>query len=239
MRRDFSDEMLNAFVDGELDRQESEELYAAMQADAELSNRVCLLRGMKGLTRLAYGQPPAAERVRAPMRWGRLGGAVAATLALFAFGFGSGWWLKPLPAESGWAMGMQGLNPAQIRQAAQTGKVILHIDSGDAARLEVALDSVEKLLAEAAAGGGDPEIEVVANSYGLELLREGGSPFAHRVAELSLKYNHLSFVACGQTVARLQREGQVVKLLPEAQMVPSAVGQIVSRMQQGWVYIKA
>ncbi|MGF1547078.1 MAG: hypothetical protein ACFCUG_07105 [Thiotrichales bacterium] len=238
MRREISDEMLNAFVDGELDSPEAEQLFEAMQLDTELSNRICLLRGMKGLTRLAYGHPPQREQRRVAKNWAQIGAVAAAVLVVFTLGFGGGWWLKPLPAESGWAMGLQGLTPAQFRQAARSGKVILHIDSGDEERLTIVLDSVEKLLADAAAAGRDPEVEVVANSYGLDLLREESSPFARRVTDLSLRYSHLSFVACGQTVARLQREGAVVKLLPEAQMVPSAVGQIVSRMQQGWIYIK-
>ena len=57
-----SDEMLHAFIDGELDVAESEILIARMQEDRALSQRVCELRSLCSMVRLAYAEPPVVER---------------------------------------------------------------------------------------------------------------------------------------------------------------------------------
>ena len=53
-----SDETLHAFVDGELDVAESETLIARMRDDKELAQRVCALRSLQSMVRLAYAEPP-------------------------------------------------------------------------------------------------------------------------------------------------------------------------------------
>jgi anti-sigma factor RsiW len=53
-----SDETLHAFVDGELDVAESETLIARMRTDKELAQRVCSLRSLQSMVRLAYAEPP-------------------------------------------------------------------------------------------------------------------------------------------------------------------------------------
>ncbi len=238
MNQDISDEILNAFVDGELDREETEEIFNRLQTDQALASRICLLRSMKGMTRLAFNHPPPSERTAATLRRDRiLGRAVAAVLAVMV-GFGGGWWASGGRPATEPEPVFAGLQPMSLSKAVETGKVVIHVDTDDAVKLKTVLDSIEKLMAEAKARGRDPELEVIANSNGLDLLRAGVSPFPNRVSDLALRYHHLSFVACGQTVARFQREGKTVELLPEVQMVPSAVGQIVNRLQQGWAYLK-
>mgnify|MGYP003542886813 FL=1 len=54
MRKNFSDESLNAFVDNQLGTQEREEILAAVTEDAELGQRLCALRATKELVRHAY-----------------------------------------------------------------------------------------------------------------------------------------------------------------------------------------
>jgi intracellular sulfur oxidation DsrE/DsrF family protein len=81
-------------------------------------------------------------------------------------------------------------------------------------------------------------VEIVANSGGLDLLREGVSAHAGRIAGLRAAYPGLSLVACGQTARRLRESGTAVHLLPGTIMASSALDQIVLRMQQGWAYVR-
>jgi intracellular sulfur oxidation DsrE/DsrF family protein len=81
-------------------------------------------------------------------------------------------------------------------------------------------------------------IEIVVNSYGLDLLRADVTPLANRVETMARRHANLSFVACGQTVARLKRDGAKVELLPVALTASSAINEIMTRMGQGWVYVK-
>jgi hypothetical protein len=93
----------------------------------------------------------------------------------------------------------------------------------------------DRLLAQRGASG---RVEIVANSFGLNLLRADVTLLAGREA-MARQHANLSFVACGQTVARLKQEGVKVDLLPVVHTATSAINEITTRMGQGWVYVKA
>ncbi len=225
----LSEETLNAFVDGQLDAAERARVYAALRADPRLAERACELRELKELVQEAHARPPRPYRppARGP-RWWQM---AAAALALVFVGAGAGWMGHRLAAGDGASLA--------VRAAARTGdRIILHISSGDAGSLRAALDETERLLARAHAEGRPLRIEVVANGKGLDLLRADVSPYAERIRRLTERYDNVVFLACERAIARLRERGVEVRLLPEARTAPSALEQIVTRLQQGWVYIK-
>ncbi|MBZ0251642.1 MAG: hypothetical protein K8F93_18450, partial [Burkholderiales bacterium] len=57
-----SDEMLGAFVDGQVDRAEWAGIAQAVEGDAALREEVCRLRATKEMVRHAYASPPPAAR---------------------------------------------------------------------------------------------------------------------------------------------------------------------------------
>jgi intracellular sulfur oxidation DsrE/DsrF family protein len=115
---------------------------------------------------------------------------------------------------------------------------LLHIDSGSPQKMLDVLDQAERYLNQAEAQGRALQLEVVANSHGLNLLRAGYSPYSERIAQMRQRHANLQFIACSQSVARFTSEGQRVVLLPAATTAPTAVGEIVSRLQQGWTYVR-
>ncbi|MGA7800908.1 MAG: hypothetical protein WCC36_08860, partial [Gammaproteobacteria bacterium] len=128
---------------------------------------------------------------------------------------------------------------SNINQVAHTRKVILHISSANPKRIEEGLDMAERLLRTYKAKHEKAELEVVANAGGLNLLRAGVSPFAGRVKRMQEQYANLAFMACQTAINKLKREkGVDVKLLPQALLTPSALEEILNRLQDGWVYIK-
>jgi intracellular sulfur oxidation DsrE/DsrF family protein len=68
MKKDehFSEEQLNAFVDGELDPEEKSRLYNESAHSPELDLRLCQLRKLKELVRHAYDDVPPAKRPGGP-----------------------------------------------------------------------------------------------------------------------------------------------------------------------------
>ncbi len=231
MTREISDETLHTFVDGELAVDESERLIARMQEDVSLAARVCELRNLQSMVRTAYAEPPppAGRADRASRR--RLAGLAAAAVML-ATGLTAGWVLRGLDDAP------DGVHLARIVAPAGQGKMLLHLDSAEPQRMEAALDAAERLLDEAERQGRQMQVEIVANSQGIGLLRAGVSPHAARIAQLHARHVSLQFVACGQTVARLADEGERVVLLPAVRTAPTAVGEIVDRLQQGWTYVR-
>ncbi|MBP8294646.1 MAG: hypothetical protein KAX84_00975 [Burkholderiales bacterium] len=228
-RRNFSDEHLNAFVDNQLGARECDEILAAIATDAGLGQRVCALRATKELVRHAYGRAPAprrAPRRRLPV-WGS---ALVASVVLAA----------------GVLIGWQGHHAATIATpgsmaawtdrlfAAEPARILIHLDSSRSEHMDAALDLAEAYLAKT----GNARIEVIANNTGLDLLRARTTPYAGRIAELKAHHERVGFIACGQTIARLQAVGQDVSLVPEAAVTRTAIEHVAERVQQGWTYLK-
>ena len=228
--RSFSDEHLNAFVDNQLGAQECDEILAAVARDAELGQRLCALRAAKELVRHAYGRVPAARRTR-NLHLPVWGGALAASVVLM-LGVLAGWLghhaatrVEAPRSMAAWAGGLFAAEPARI---------LIHLDSSRAEQMDAALDLAEAYLAKA----GSAQVEVIANHRGLELLRVDTTPYAARITELKAHHARVGFVACGQTIARLQGVGVAVELVPEAAVTRTAIEHVAERVQQGWTYLK-
>jgi len=236
-----SDEILHAYIDGELDVAESEKLIARMREDTELAQRVCALRSLRSMVRLAYAEPPLAGRqARAVPRRHFMQRCAFGCLVLLA-GLGGGWALRGLDAQAvatAPALLPGDIQVVSLRQHADPNRIMLHLDSAAPGKMQAVLDQAERLLDDAERQGRAMQLEVIANSRGVDLLRAGHSPYADRIAQMERRHANLQWVACGQSIARLRSDGEVVTLLPAARTAPTAIGEIVTRLQQGWTYVR-
>jgi len=240
MKPAVSDEILHAFIDGELDVAESETLIARMQQDQVLAQRVCALRSLCSMVKLAYAEPPVID-ARPPVRRRQLMQRCAFGCLVLFVGLSSGWALRGLawPADVTQPAAVpDGYRTVSLAHEADPNRIILHIDSAAPEKMRAALDRADQLLDDADRQGRTMQLEVIANSHGLDLLRAGQSPYAERIARMSRRHANLQWVACGQTIARITGEGQKVELLPAARTAPSAIGEIITRLQQGWTYVQ-
>ncbi|MDD4881010.1 MAG: zf-HC2 domain-containing protein [Gallionellaceae bacterium] len=237
MKESPSQEYLNAFVDGELAAGEREEAMAHLEDDPAFKSAVCELRVMKELVRGAYADLPSGHKARpfsCPPVWRQ---AMVAGLFLI-LGLGGGWFAHGVPAPDRVERlaGLPGgYMPISLSDRVDSDKIVLHLDSSDPARIDAVLDLAGRLLDQR---GAQAQVEIVVNSSGLNLLRQDISPYRGRIASLSRHYGNLAFLACGQTMARLKQEGVDVVLVPEAGVASSAINEILTRMSQGWVYVK-
>ena len=241
----ISDEHLNAFVDNQLDADEKSRILTAINADDTLNHRACELRRLRELVQHAYDipPPPASRRphVDRKQRWRQ---AIAASL-LLALGGVTGWVGNAQQQEPTLqAMYINEQKAFQTANLAQTPikggerRILLHISSADPEKLEKALDTAEKLLATYRKLQQPVELELVANAGGLNLLLANTSPFADRVRTLQREYDNLTFLACQTAMDQLRREQHLTpQLVPEAIITPSALEEILLRLQQGWMYI--
>jgi intracellular sulfur oxidation DsrE/DsrF family protein len=243
--RTFSDEQLNAFVDGQLDADEKSRILSALNGDDELNRRACELHRLHDLVQHAYDLPPSAS-IRQPVNTQRRGWrqAVAATVML-AVGGTLGWvaharQLQPLNLQAMYLDEEKAFQTSELDQAPMQGehKILLHLSSAEPEKLEHALTTVENLLKRYQQRAQPVEVELIANAGGLDLLRADISPYAKRVSALQRQYDNLTFVACQNAMDRLRRDThQNPDLLPEALVTPNALEEILLRLQQGWVYI--
>ncbi len=239
MKEVYSREYLNAFIDGELTNEERLEFLQQLEHDAELKAEACQLRSLKEMVRGSYQEvKPRSHRHRDLADWHGLRQALAAGLLLVC-GLICGWLANEhyhRPSGFDRLAGLpDGYRPVALTRRVDPDKLVLHVDTSDRAVFERALVMAESLLAH------DPRrrsVEIVVHSGGLDMLRADVTPYSDRIHRLAQQHANMAFIACGNTVARYQREGKKVVLLPEAKVVSSAVGEIVQRLQQGWVYIK-
>jgi len=237
-----SQEYVHAFIDGELAADERELALARLESDPAFKAAVCEAQARKAWIQVSYGATPTSPRQALgidTMDW-RLPLAAAVLLAV---GMGGGWLLRDIFALQQGVAAIAGL-PGEYRAVVAAGrvdpgKIVLHLDAGEPERLARVLDIADSLLSR---HGAHARIEIIVNGYGLDLLRADLTPadqaLGQRIVAMARRHANLSFVACGQTVARLKREGVTVELLPVAHVASSAINEITTRMSQGWVYVK-
>jgi hypothetical protein len=237
-----SEEMLGAFVDGQLDGADWAAVAQAVDGDERLREEVCRLRTVKELVRHAYAEPrtrPARELGRRRAGW--LGLAASSLAFAMAGWFGHAQWNSPpaLDAASAYALRGDWHSLHGDWGSLQEGKVLVHVSSSGREALSAALDEVEDLLRDAAARGRNLELEIVANGPGLDLFRASDAQLAGRLADLRRAHPRVSFVACGQTIDRRRATGQAVELIEGTQVATSALNEVVERLRAGWIYVRA
>ncbi|MCA1805570.1 MAG: hypothetical protein LC646_09610 [Xanthomonadaceae bacterium] len=227
----FSDDLLHAYIDGEVDALTGQQIQDAMKQDAALRNRVHALSNTKEMMRLAFSsaKPPRASKpLTAPNRVRPMYGLVASLLVLtLCFGVGVlGYRTAPLLEQ------VLASQPAPSAPA----RLVVHVGESDPERFAATLAYTERYLREQAGSGA--MVEVVANAGGLDLLLQGGSPHEARILEMMDRYENLHFVACMNTLRKLQRQGATPALIRDVQADRTAVDHIVERVLQGWTYVK-
>jgi intracellular sulfur oxidation DsrE/DsrF family protein len=231
MNREISEELLNAFADNELDGAEKAEVLERIAADDRLRAKVCETWHLKELVRSAHPLGGKDDGKKKSHRWHMLGLPLAACL-LLAVGAGSGWFAHER-YDDAWVPG------AELRDIqASGGRVVLHLVSGNAEEIDKALRKVEQLASTRDVDGDIFQVELVANGTGIKMLQSGNTPVATRIAAIRRSHHNIRLVACNETMNRLRERGVEVTLLPEVDVVPSAIKEIATRLDQGWRYLQ-
>ncbi|MGA8049992.1 MAG: hypothetical protein WCA09_07420 [Burkholderiales bacterium] len=220
-----SREMQNAFVDGQLDAADWTAMVERIGTDETLRRQVCELRTVKDMLRGAYADAHPRTFARASNRWGWA--RVAGVALVFAL---AGW----LAHDA-----LERIHSGAELRGVAADRILVHVASSRGEVVDTALQEVEDYLQEAHAAGRTVRVEIVANNSGMDILRADASAYAKRLERLRAAYPNLTYIACNQTADRLRERGVAVRLLPGVHVAPTALDEIVKRMQQGWVYIRA
>ncbi len=230
---------LNALLDGQLAPGERARVERQINADSAVRARLDELERVQALVRKGFDD--TRRRARRPRGGWRYSAAAAA--AMLVVGLALGWGLRAnlspapgaVPVDDAYVMLPVHLAPP----TAGAGKVLLHLGSSDADRARTALARVEALLAQYADERKRVSFEVVVNSTGLDLLRAGTSPVGERIRALQQRYGNLTFVVCRQTFERWRTEhGAEPALLPGVVVGAPALEHIITRLEEGWTYLR-
>jgi uncharacterized protein len=118
-------------------------------------------------------------------------------------------------------------------------RVILQVNSNDAAMMNLALNNATNIVQHYKEAGEKVLIEVVTFGPGLHMLREDTSPVKARIETLALSMPEISFKACGNTQENMRKaENKDITLIPQAQLVSSGVVRVMELEERGWSYVK-
>lgn len=239
-REIISEESLNALIDGELSLEESHELRTRLSQNPDMAARLCELRALKDTVKLAYADFPLST-VRSRKSVNRTWVAVAASVTLLVFGTFMGWGLRAQQAPDRVVYLSEGQSGEGLVNApAADMRIVFHVTNPDLTGASELLDEVETMIALYREQGKSLRVEVVAHGDGLGLLRSKLSPYEARIAQMSSTHKNLSFVACQNTIDRVEvAQGIEVKLVPGTGRTDSGVAHVVRRQNEGWVYIRA
>ena len=248
-----SDELVNAFVDGELDRGERLEILQLTEHDDALRTRICEIRNLKDLVVSAYADVSRDDDRggRRNQRW--LSGrspAMAAAVVLLACGILIGRQFPALAAPDALvqheavqqdpvfldASELHSLQEA-ITARGTVSNIMLHVETNDEKRIADTLTKIEDYLAKQSLGPLRTKIEIIANGRGLDLLSTSATPFEARISSLT-DSEIVTVLACQRALSQLRSAGIEIDLIPEAEYASSALDWIIKRLQQGWVYVK-
>jgi intracellular sulfur oxidation DsrE/DsrF family protein len=225
---EYSEEQLNAFVDGELDSNEKSRLLSESARSGELDHRLCQQRKLKELVKHAYEDIPRPSRARGSQgsSYSLLGRSlVAGVLVLIGLGIG---FVTHQQLDRATGFGQQAAVPVAA------DNYLLHVTSGSVGAMKAALEQARMLSEEDVSGR--HQVEIVANEEGLNLLRSDVTPFAGEISALA--DHDVVFYACSRAIERLEQRGVKVVLVPEANPEYTALDRVVLRMREGWRYLK-
>ncbi|HFQ13828.1 MAG TPA: hypothetical protein ENK40_03415 [Gammaproteobacteria bacterium] len=242
MTSPYSDEFLNAYIDGELAADERSQLLDEMRQNPELASRLCKLQKVKDMVQLAYYN--AATETPEP-RTGYLRGhglrALAASLLL-----GLGLLIGNFSAQQNDHLSpllqlAQTTERFDARPAAdkQEWKLMLHVNSGDPARLRTVLNEAEQILKTSHNSPRKVQIEMLVNGEAIRMLEDKDTPFARKILAMESRYDNIRFLACQIALNRHKDEdGFDIDLLPGIKVVPSALTEAANRQREGWTYLR-
>jgi uncharacterized protein len=117
--------------------------------------------------------------------------------------------------------------------------LVLQVNSNDPAAMNLALNNAMNVTEYYKETGENVKIEVVTFGPGLHMLRDDTSPVKARIETMSLSNPEISFKACGNTQANMQKaENKDIPIIRAAEVVKSGVIRIMELQEQGWTYVK-
>jgi len=233
----YSDEILNAYIDNELDQNDYVNISSALVTDQNLRTRVEDLRAVRSLVKECYQRLDSGsiDPVKSPNNKAWL--SIAASMILM------------LGILTGWLINQYSTSPTlfdiahtiENRSTEKIGKsnIMLHLSSKNRYRWKVVLDEIEQTLISANKKDFNLQVHLVTNGEAIKVAHLDNNPFASRIQNMMNKYPNFTMQVCRQTLERLYySKNRSVKLLPGAEVVRSALGEIIKKRQQGWLYLK-
>jgi intracellular sulfur oxidation DsrE/DsrF family protein len=131
------------------------------------------------------------------------------------------------------------LLPTLAGAEVKTHRLALQISDNSPEKMNAVLNVAANVSRYYAGKGEGIEIEIVAFNAGLHMLRSDTSPVKDRVTNFRKSMTNVSFKACGNTIAAMERnEGHKIPLLPDIPVVDAGVTRLIELSEKGWTIVR-
>jgi intracellular sulfur oxidation DsrE/DsrF family protein len=118
-------------------------------------------------------------------------------------------------------------------------RLALQISDDDPAKMTAVLNVAANTSVYYSGIGEEIEIRIVAFNAGLHMLRADTSSVKDRLTGFTQSMPNVSFVACGNTIASMQKkEGKDIPLVEGVETVPAGVVELMTLNEQGWTILR-
>lgn len=225
------EQILHAYVDNELSRDDRRRTLLRIESDEAVSKQVCEMQRTKEWVKFSFADEKAPTRTlpkTTGSSWGAgIFRAVASVLVMVA-AFTAGW------LGHSFQSGEERLAVAAIEP--ESRHVILHIGESDDTRFSALLERAEQMLDAYTAAG--IEVEVVTNAGGLDMVRTSSSSHVDTIRNMIARYDNVRFIACSKGLNRLRQQGHDVELIQGVSSDEPAADHLIQRLTEGWTLIK-
>jgi len=115
-------------------------------------------------------------------------------------------------------------------------KVVYHINYGEMSRINATFNNITNHLD--ALGEDAIDLKVVVHGGALEYFIESKNDVDKQMALYSLRFQHVQFLICGNTLLAYQVKRQDLYEVAEEDMVQAGLPTIVALQQAGYIYVR-
>lgn len=246
MNNQYSDEHINAYIDGELDNDERVRLLFDEQQDKTLANRINDARMLKEKVQLAYSRIPEIDNNKETFSFSDFISNKKPLVAGFLLLIISTAFLLPEILKDNHEIVLAKqliknttpISSETLSDAIGTNtRVLINLSQYRPETFDSTINNIRELLHQHR-NDRSFNIELVAHKSGLKALDTKTSSHAEKITLLAKEYGSFDIVACAKSMADLASSGNPVQLMQSIMTTPSAAKQIAKRTREGWMYLK-
>jgi uncharacterized protein len=124
---------------------------------------------------------------------------------------------------------------------AKEHRVAIQVDQNDPGVMNLALNNATNMMEYYKSKNETVQIDIVTYGPGLHMLRADTSPVHDRIKQIvnASFPSSIKFSACENTKQGMEkREEKEVRIIPEAEVVPSGAVRLIELQEQGWSYLR-